>query len=135
MSFLPIVAALAAGLQTAVSPVPTDELAAAVVLALGYCATPARRLWRRDRAADLSMNATFAALPLIPLQRAIGDIAKMMGYPCGLLWLTRRVAGIGSSSTWRNVSPTVTQHQPLNTAKGTPTPTSSLASESRATGR
>lgn len=47
---------------------------------------PYRRLWQRGRALPLSQR--LLACALVPLQRLIGDIAKMLGYPVGL-WRRR----------------------------------------------
>ncbi len=57
------------------------------LLALGgaaYCATPYRRLrpWLRG----LPSLAAAQALALVPLIRVAGDVAKMIGYPVGVLW-------------------------------------------------
>jgi glycosyltransferase involved in cell wall biosynthesis len=38
-----------------------------------------------------SPNTILAAAPLLPIVRLIGDIAKMAGYPTGILWRLRRV--------------------------------------------
>jgi GT2 family glycosyltransferase len=64
------------------------------LLALGglaYCATPYRRLlpWLRD----LHPPGIATALALVPLIRLVGDVAKMIGYPVGVLWRLRRGAG------------------------------------------
>lgn len=52
-----------------------------------YCATPLRRLLRIR--GSLTATETAQAALLIPLLRATGDIAKMLGYPVGLLWRWR----------------------------------------------
>ncbi len=52
-----------------------------------YCATPFRRLLeigKRLAPAELARAAL-----LIPVLRATGDVAKMLGYPVGLLWRWR----------------------------------------------
>lgn len=49
-----------------------------------YCATPFRRLQRIGSA--LSPIERLQAAMLIPLLRVVGDVAKMLGYPAGLLW-------------------------------------------------
>lgn len=53
-----------------------------------YCARPARRLW----AATYGWRppARLRAFALIPLIRVVGDVAKMLGYPPGVLWRWRR---------------------------------------------
>jgi glycosyltransferase involved in cell wall biosynthesis len=78
-------------------------LAAAGLLALGverrwpwallilggaaYCATPYRRLrpWLRG----LRPLGVLQAVALVPLIRLVGDLAKMAGYPVGVLWRLR----------------------------------------------
>ncbi len=62
------------------------------LLALGgaaYCATPYRRLhpWLRG----LPPLAAAQALALVPLIRVAGDVAKMIGYPVGVLWRRKNV--------------------------------------------
>lgn len=53
-----------------------------------YCSRPARRLW----AATYGWRppARLRAFALIPLIRVVGDVAKMLGYPPGVLWRWRR---------------------------------------------
>jgi glycosyltransferase involved in cell wall biosynthesis len=53
-----------------------------------YCATPYRRLrpWLRG----LRPLAVLQAVALVPLIRLVGDLAKMVGYPVGVLWRLRR---------------------------------------------
>jgi glycosyltransferase involved in cell wall biosynthesis len=62
----------------------------ALLLAGGaaYCATPYRRLrpWLRG----LSPGAAAQALAWVPLIRLTGDVAKMGGYPVGVLWRRRQ---------------------------------------------
>jgi glycosyltransferase involved in cell wall biosynthesis len=52
-----------------------------------YCATPYRRL-RSSQVALTTMEQVKAAL-LVPVIRAVGDIAKMLGYPAGWVWRLR----------------------------------------------
>lgn len=47
---------------------------------------PYRRLWQRTLA--LSWSQRLLAVALVPLQRVIGDVAKMLGYPVGI-WRRR----------------------------------------------
>ena len=64
------------------------------LLALGgaaYCATPYRRL--RPWLAGLRPAEVAQALALVPLIRLVGDVAKMAGYPAGVLWRLRRGRG------------------------------------------
>jgi glycosyltransferase involved in cell wall biosynthesis len=52
--------------------------------ALAYCRTPYRRL--RAYLPDLSPGGRLQAVLLVPIIRATGDIAKMLGYPAGWVW-------------------------------------------------
>ena len=71
---------------------------------LAYLARPLQRLWvlrqrglSRERRSERSLSRErrserslwLLALPLLPLIRATGDLAKMLGWPAGL-WLRRR---------------------------------------------
>lgn len=59
-------------------------------LALGvgaYCLRPARRLWKATY--GWRPPARLRAFALVPLIRLIGDVAKMLGYPAGVLWRRR----------------------------------------------
>jgi glycosyltransferase involved in cell wall biosynthesis len=58
---------------------------------LAYCRQPWRRLWSTRK--DLAPLDQAAAVALVPLLRLIGDLAKMLGYPAGLAWRLRRMAG------------------------------------------
>jgi glycosyltransferase involved in cell wall biosynthesis len=49
-----------------------------------YCATPLRRLQKVGAA--LTPTERLQAALLIPVLRVVGDVAKMVGYPVGLLW-------------------------------------------------
>ncbi len=60
-----------------------------------YTAAPIRRLpanlrWLRESGAQLPPAAFIHALLWIPLLRAVGDIAKMLGYPVGWRWRRRQ---------------------------------------------
>jgi glycosyltransferase involved in cell wall biosynthesis len=72
---------------------PATRWPVALLLAAGavaYTHRPYRRLWPRLRGA--SPAARLGALALVPLLRLVGDYAKMIGYPVGLLlrWQRRR---------------------------------------------
>ncbi len=54
---------------------------------LAYCRAPYRRLWPQLRA--MTPLARLQAVLLVPLIRAVGDIAKMLGYPVGWAWRLR----------------------------------------------
>ncbi|MEJ5199181.1 MAG: glycosyltransferase [Anaerolineae bacterium] len=59
-------------------------LAAGVLV---YCRTPYRRL--RPYLAQLAPGERLKAILLVPVIRAVGDIAKMIGYPVGWIWRLR----------------------------------------------
>jgi len=52
-----------------------------------YCATPFRRL--QPHLPNLGSIERVKAVLLIPVIRAVGDLAKMLGYPAGWLWRLR----------------------------------------------
>jgi glycosyltransferase involved in cell wall biosynthesis len=52
-----------------------------------YVRRPYLRLWQQTAAAPLGTR--LAALPLPPLLRLTGDVAKMLGYPVGVAWRWR----------------------------------------------
>jgi glycosyltransferase involved in cell wall biosynthesis len=56
-------------------------LAAGIFL---YCRRPWQRLTVLSR--DLSQAQRLAAGTLVPVIRVVGDVAKMVGYPIGILW-------------------------------------------------
>ena len=59
-----------------------------VLLGTGvYCQRPAQRLWNNTWGWRPPSRAR--AFALIPIIRFIGDVAKMLGYPVGLLWRLR----------------------------------------------
>ncbi len=68
-------------------------LPAMLAAGIGYCATPIRRLrpWLQGRPASVWCRA----LPLVPLIRLTGDVAKLLGYPAGLWWRLRNPASRG----------------------------------------
>lgn len=51
---------------------------------LAYCLKPARRLW--PATSGWRPPSRIRAFTLIPIIRLVGDIAKMIGYPLGILW-------------------------------------------------
>lgn len=71
---------------------------AAFVGAVGYMRQPWRRLWCRRR--DLRGRDLALAAALAPVLRLVGDVAKMAGYPVGLIWRVRR---FGLRATWRDI--------------------------------
>lgn len=61
-----------------------------VLYAIGgaaYTRTPYRRLWPKLGA--LSLSEKLKAIVLVPVIRVVGDVAKMIGYPVGVLWRLR----------------------------------------------
>ncbi len=73
-------------------PWPLNAASALALLTGGavYCGAPIRRLrslWSGRNAVEKAQ-----ALALLPVIRAVGDLAKMLGYPVGVLWRLRRSA-------------------------------------------
>jgi len=64
------------------------ELVLILLAAGAYCRRPYARLL--PLLAGLSLSSKLQALSLVPLIRVTGDIAKMFGYPVGVLWRLRR---------------------------------------------
>lgn len=71
----------------------------------GYLRRPYQRLlpWLRP----LSPQQRAWALALVPLIRCWGDLAKMAGYPVGLLWRWRRY---GLRHDWRTITDNAADH-------------------------
>ncbi len=61
---------------------------AAVAAGLAYLRLPLRRLWPRLGA--LALPGRLTALAYVPLIRLVGDLAKMAGYPAGVLHRLRQ---------------------------------------------
>jgi len=59
-----------------------------VAAGLAYIRLPLRRLWPRLR--ELSPLDRLKVLIYIPVIRIVGDVAKMIGYPVGVMWRMRR---------------------------------------------
>ena len=66
-------------------------LAVAILAGLAYCHRPLRRL--QPALTELSPVDRARSVALVPLIRLIGDVAKMVGYPIGLLWRLRHRPG------------------------------------------
>jgi len=60
--------------------------------AAAYLWTPYRRLW--PTLTDLSLVDKIKAILWVPIIRIWGDVAKMVGYPVGLVWRMRHAADI-----------------------------------------
>jgi glycosyltransferase involved in cell wall biosynthesis len=58
---------------------------------LAYCRRPAERLWLNTW--GWRPPARLRVFGLIPIIRLVGDVAKMSGYPLGLLWRWRNQTG------------------------------------------
>jgi glycosyltransferase involved in cell wall biosynthesis len=70
---------------------PSQRMPALLILSLGgiaYLRRPLRRVMR----APASRSRRLRAVPLLPLVRLVGDVAKMAGYPAGLWWRARHSA-------------------------------------------
>ncbi len=68
-----------------------------VLLLLGsgvYCQRPAQRLWGNTW--GWRPPSRLRAFALIPIIRLVGDVAKMLGYPVGLIWRWRHRDLIGN---------------------------------------
>jgi len=59
-------------------------LLAVLLAAAAYCRRPYMRLFPMLR--GLPLTSALYALALVPVIRLTGDIAKMLGYPVGVLW-------------------------------------------------
>lgn len=64
-------------------------LAAVGAGALGYCRRPLARLL--PSLSSRPPSERVQAVALIPFVRLVGDVAKMLGYPVGLVWRLRRL--------------------------------------------
>lgn len=73
--------------------VPLLALAAG---AIAYTARPYARLW--PHLATRSADERARALAVVPLVRLVGDVAKMLGYPVGVLWRLKMTWTSRSSS-------------------------------------
>lgn len=82
-----------------------SELALTVLLGAAYVRRAMGRLWHRDRRSRMATHESLAAIPLVVALRAAGDLAKMAGYPAGLVWRWRRFGTIGWRSSWQRISP------------------------------
>ncbi len=70
---------------------PAARLPAGLLIAAGaaaYLRRPYLRLW--PQTSDLGPGRRAAALALVPIVRLVGDCAKMLGYPVGLVRRLRR---------------------------------------------
>ncbi len=67
---------------------------------IAYCWRP----WQRLRVVGLSLSKSELAEAVlwVPILRAVGDLAKMAGYPVGRVWRARHRRQIGLAKTPRN---------------------------------
>ena len=66
-----------------------------LLLGIGaYSRRPAERLW--ESTWGWRPPARLRAFALIPIIRLVGDVAKMLGYPVGLVWRRRKLKKINS---------------------------------------
>lgn len=77
---------------------------AASLLGFAYLRAPVLRLVRRDRKDQRSVLSTLKAVPLLPIIRLTGDIAKMTGYPVGIIWRWRRFGTLLPWKNWRRIT-------------------------------
>ncbi len=65
--------------------------------AVAYLRRPVQRLWVRS---DRSLTKTARMTTLTAFLRGAGDVAKMVGYPAGLIWRAQRY---GLRRDWRSI--------------------------------
>jgi glycosyltransferase involved in cell wall biosynthesis len=118
-----------AGLTVVLMRRRAPELLLTAVLGSGYLAKPICRLWRRDRSIGRAASETIVLVPLVVALRAVGDAAKMAGYPVGLAWRWRRFGGIGWKTSWRRVSPGGALFRPAAMTRESQPPGGSLGVE------
>jgi glycosyltransferase involved in cell wall biosynthesis len=117
------------GLLVVIKRFNTLEIVAAACLGALYVRRPLLRLVRRDRRAGLPVAKTALAIPVTIALRGAGDVAKMAGYPAGLLWRARRFGTVGWKTAWKRITPTGTCFRPATLSRETPLPTMSPAVE------
>lgn len=83
------------GLLAVISRRRPLELMMTALLGAVYMRKPTERLIRSTRADRRPLSIIALGLPMMTCQRFVGDIAKMIGYPTGLLWRARRYGRIG----------------------------------------
>ena len=70
---------------------PFLAMIALLVGAAVYLKSPYQRLGPLMQNAPLTLPERLNAIALVPVIRMVGDIAKMIGYPVGVLWRWKRV--------------------------------------------
>ena len=81
------------------------EMAVTCILGALYVARPVRRLLKRNGALQSGPAELMATSATIPFQMALGDFAKMAGYPVGLVWRYRIYGTLHPQKNWRRISP------------------------------
>ncbi len=100
------------------------------LMGVAYVRKPIVRLWNRDRQHGVSPLNTVVLIPNVIWLRALGDVAKMAGYPTGVVWRVRRFGALGPRTTWKRISPNGTLHRPAEMSRETPEPEVSPSAES-----
>jgi cellulose synthase/poly-beta-1,6-N-acetylglucosamine synthase-like glycosyltransferase len=95
----------------------TIELMVAAILGVVYIRKPVTRLVRQPQDGGLGQSRRVGALLLIPIQRLLGDVAKMAGYPFGLAWRARQYGGLGWRTGWKRISPDGRLRRPESRSK------------------
>lgn len=107
------------------------EIFASALLGAAYMRRPISRL----RKLDSDERGMFPALLLMSsAQRLVGDLAKMAGYPAGLLWRWRRFGALGWRTSWQRISPSGYLWRPPPASTETPPPIASRGDESHLSG-
>jgi glycosyltransferase involved in cell wall biosynthesis len=83
LAALPLLVVLGAWLS------PWWWIAGLAIAAVGHLGTPYRRLWPFLK--TMRWRDRLYAVVLVPAIRVTGDVAKMIGYPVGLVWRWRRL--------------------------------------------
>ena len=99
-------------------------------LALLYVRAPLRRLRVRDRAMGLTLLESARQVPLVIGLRTAGDVAKMCGYPVGIVWRLRHYPSLYAWSAWQRINWNGSLDDSRSTT-GNPAPTSLPSCESR----
>jgi glycosyltransferase involved in cell wall biosynthesis len=81
------------------------ELVATSILGGLYVRRPVERLLKRDSDNGLSRVDSLLSIPFTIALRAAGDVAKMAGYPSGLLWRQQTYGTLGWRCTWKRIDP------------------------------
>jgi cellulose synthase/poly-beta-1,6-N-acetylglucosamine synthase-like glycosyltransferase len=99
------------------------ELAFTAYTGAHYVRRPIKRLWARDRLRGVAWRQSLLATPAVIGLRALGDLAKMAGYPAGLRWRWRRFGAIDYRTSWNRVSPSGDVFRPAALSRESRPPT------------